>query len=161
MTAKLVRDLIPDIMRADNVEPVVRILRGAELESALCDKLDEEIAEVRAASDVERPGEIADAYEVLRAISRHEGMFMSDLADLAQRSVHPSDEGLYDRLQRCSEHVRAADAVERPQTLAAAYDALSRIAGRDGLDMARIEQIADRKREARGGFEGGVFVENC
>ncbi|MEV4888942.1 nucleoside triphosphate pyrophosphohydrolase [Nonomuraea sp. NPDC055795] len=70
---KLVRDNIPEIIRQNGGEPVVRVLDLAEYRQALVEKLFEESAELRDASAGEVAGEIADVYEVLRAIAAVDG----------------------------------------------------------------------------------------
>ncbi|MFI6903901.1 nucleoside triphosphate pyrophosphohydrolase [Nonomuraea sp. NPDC050394] len=70
---KLVRDNIPEIIRQNGGEPVVRVLDLAEYRRALVEKLFEESAELRDASAGEVAGEIADVYEVLRAIATVDG----------------------------------------------------------------------------------------
>lgn len=67
---KLVRDNIPDIIKADGGVPSVRVLDDGPYTDALFDKLLEEAEEVRAArgdmSELEK--EIGDVYEVIDAI---------------------------------------------------------------------------------------------
>lgn len=58
---KLVRDRIPEIIRADGEEPVVEAA-GDELDRFLADKLVEEAEEFAASRD---PEELADVLEVL------------------------------------------------------------------------------------------------
>ncbi len=65
MSEKLVRDNIPEIIRANSETPVTRILSDDEYLIALDDKLREEVAEYLEANDL---AEIADILEVLRAI---------------------------------------------------------------------------------------------
>ncbi|GAA5044617.1 putative house-cleaning noncanonical NTP pyrophosphatase (MazG superfamily) [Thermocatellispora tengchongensis] len=70
---KLVRDRIPEIIRRHGGEPVVRVLGEEEYRAALLAKLGEEAAELAAASGEEVAGEIADVFEVLRALARVHG----------------------------------------------------------------------------------------
>lgn len=63
---KLVRDKIPQIIRADSAEPVTRPLSDSEFRKALLDKLVEEAIELRDSDgDID---ERADIAEVLRAL---------------------------------------------------------------------------------------------
>ena len=62
---KLVRDNIPDIIRADGKTPVTRILNQEEYLNELDRKLQEEVAEYQADKSME---ELADILEVLSAI---------------------------------------------------------------------------------------------
>ena len=82
---KLVRDLIPDIIRADGHEPDVRVLHDDdEYAQALLTKLVEEADEVMASSSEERLGELADVYEVVAALAATQGLSMSDVESAAQ-----------------------------------------------------------------------------
>ncbi|WP_435063528.1 nucleoside triphosphate pyrophosphohydrolase [Halobaculum sp. EA56] len=55
---KLVRDGVPDLIRASGETPVTRTVEGAELDRYLLDKLVEEAREAREAAD--DPGESVD-----------------------------------------------------------------------------------------------------
>lgn len=63
---KLVRDKIPDIIRADGKRLKSRVLDDAEHLEALIKKLEEEVAELAEARNTE---ELADVYEVLMALA--------------------------------------------------------------------------------------------
>ncbi len=63
---KLVRDKIPDIIRADGKQLKTRILNDEEHLEALLKKLEEECAELIKAKNVE---ELADVHEVLIALA--------------------------------------------------------------------------------------------
>lgn len=77
---KLVRDLIPDIIRRDGREPEIRYLTGDEFADALAAKLREEAAEAaaeihdRAAliEELADLGEVIAAVMAIRSISRDE-----------------------------------------------------------------------------------------
>lgn len=79
---KLVRDRIPEIIRAAGHSPDVRVLGGDELLDALFDKLDEEAAELRAVGDTARIEELADVLEVVRALADRFGIDMPTLVQL-------------------------------------------------------------------------------
>lgn len=66
---KLVRDKIPDMIRADGHTPYTHIAVGSELKQALWTKLDEEYVELRCAEPANAPGELADLLEVLDALT--------------------------------------------------------------------------------------------
>jgi len=70
---KLVRDRIPDIIRADGGDPHVRVLDDGEYRRALVDKLVEEALEAREASPSALLGELADVFEVLASICALQG----------------------------------------------------------------------------------------
>ena len=73
---KLVRDNIPDIIRADGKTPVTRILDQKEYLEELDRKLQEEVAEYQADKSME---ELADILEVLSAICKARGYSSEDL----------------------------------------------------------------------------------
>lgn len=81
---KLVRDKIPELIRADGRRPVVRVLDDDAYRDALHDKLLEEAAELRAASTVaDVLAEAADVLEVLTAIVGVHGATVDDVLALA------------------------------------------------------------------------------
>lgn len=101
MSGKLVRDRIPEIVRASGRSPLVRQLDGDERLPALLEKLQEEVDELRAAATAtDRVEEMADVFEVLGAIA-------SEL----------------------------------------------------GLEWPAVEAVATAKREERGGFTDGLWME--
>lgn len=79
---KLVRDRIPEIIwRETGVYPDVRQLNDEEFHAALVDKLYEELNEYEDSGEIE---ELADVYEVLRALALHHKSaksFMSAVID--------------------------------------------------------------------------------
>lgn len=85
---KLVRDGIPDIMRASGVEPIVHTLQEPEVLDALFAKLAEEAEELRSAPDAERLEELADLFEVVRAIANHLGIELQAVEREAARKRH-------------------------------------------------------------------------
>ncbi|MGA9139663.1 MAG: nucleoside triphosphate pyrophosphohydrolase, partial [Methanocella sp.] len=66
IVGKLVRDRIPEIMRAQGKSPEVESIDGVRLRSALKDKLVEEAVELREAADIRE--ELADVLEVIDAL---------------------------------------------------------------------------------------------
>lgn len=81
---KLVRDRIPEIIRASGRTPNVRVLDAAAYESALHEKLLEEAAELREADSDERLGEAADVLEVLIALAAFHGFTLDDVVRAAE-----------------------------------------------------------------------------
>lgn len=77
---KLVRDLIPRIIRADGRDPLTRVLSESEYERELHVKLGEESAELREASGEQVLEELADVYEVLCAMAAHRGYSIQNVA---------------------------------------------------------------------------------
>ena len=81
---KLVRDLIPDIIRARGREPEIRVLDDAEYADSLFEKLFEEAQELREAHLDDLLEEAADVYEALRAITANAGIAMGDVVARAK-----------------------------------------------------------------------------
>ncbi len=81
---KLVRDGIPDIIRARGDEAVCRTLSGAEYRAALEEKLLEECREALAAEGRERIGELGDVLEVIRALAALEGVGLEGVLRAAE-----------------------------------------------------------------------------
>ncbi len=68
---KLVRDKIPNIIRESEHTPHTHTATGYELETALWEKLDEEVNEFRKSKDV---NEFADVLEVVYALANFYGV---------------------------------------------------------------------------------------
>ncbi|EYT53302.1 nucleoside triphosphate pyrophosphohydrolase [Kocuria sp. UCD-OTCP] len=92
---KLVRDLIPEIIRQNGGEPVTWQLPEEEILGALTSKLLEEAEEFRAAEPHEQLEEAADVYEVLRAMATTMGVSMEEIASRAQQKR--ADRGGFDQ----------------------------------------------------------------
>ena len=81
---KLVRDNIPNIIRANGGEPIYRMLDENEYWEYLLKKDIEELQEVKEAiSPEERKKEIADKLEILRAMAERDGFSLQDIIDEA------------------------------------------------------------------------------
>jgi predicted house-cleaning noncanonical NTP pyrophosphatase (MazG superfamily) len=84
--AKLVRDRIPDIIRASGRVPVITTLTEGDYRAALYDKLREEVAELLEAQTPDAVvEEAADILEVLIAIAAGQGATPEHVLDVAQR----------------------------------------------------------------------------
>ena len=81
MMGKLVRDKIPDIIRAAGKEPIIRILPQEGYLQELDRKLDEEVAEYQADKSIE---EMADIVEVLFAICEARGYSIEELMQVRE-----------------------------------------------------------------------------
>ncbi len=68
---KLVRDKIPDIIRADSRNPETLLLEESDFADALTEKIREEVAELVEAAPGEKLEELADVVEVLHAYADH------------------------------------------------------------------------------------------
>jgi predicted house-cleaning noncanonical NTP pyrophosphatase (MazG superfamily) len=84
---KLVRDKIPEIIRASGRRPVVTQLGPDEMREALLAKLDEEADELRAAAPDEAPAELADLLEVVRALAAEHGVPWDQVLGVAHRKA--------------------------------------------------------------------------
>ena len=78
---KLVRDKIPDIIRAAGKTPVTEILSNEEYLKELDKKLNEEVAEYQADKSIE---EMADILEVLYAICEARGYSIEELMQVKE-----------------------------------------------------------------------------
>jgi len=81
---KLVRDLIPEIIKKDGKNPVIHIATENEFEEALARKLQEEVAEFLADPS---KNEAADVLEVMRAICALKGIDLSKLEEVRQKKA--------------------------------------------------------------------------
>jgi predicted house-cleaning noncanonical NTP pyrophosphatase (MazG superfamily) len=77
---KLVRDRIPEIIRAEGLEPVIYTAGPEEYGARLRDKLREEVAEFIASDN--DPEELADILEVLCALAEQAGITRQQLEEL-------------------------------------------------------------------------------
>ena len=80
---KLVRDKIPNIIKAKGETPVVRILDEVEYKNELEKKLYEEYKEVIEATGDDRLEELADMLEVIRALAKLENKDLNDIIEIA------------------------------------------------------------------------------
>ena len=80
---KLVRDNIPNIIKAKGETPVTRILDDATYKSELEKKLYEEYNEVLESSGDDRAEELADMLEIIRALAKLENKSLQDVINIA------------------------------------------------------------------------------
>jgi predicted house-cleaning noncanonical NTP pyrophosphatase (MazG superfamily) len=103
--AKLVRDRIPEIIRRDGRVPYTHRVSGSELESALWNKLDEEIGEFRQSGDTK---EFADILEVIYALANFYGVKPSQLDAIRERKAEErggfSQGTILDKIEGQTEH---------------------------------------------------------
>ena len=81
---KLVRDKIPNIIKAKGETPVVRILDEVEYKNELEKKLYEEYTEVLNASGADRIEELADMLEVMISLAKLENKSLEDILKIRQ-----------------------------------------------------------------------------
>ncbi len=79
MYKKLVRDKIPEIIKANGETPITRILDDKEYKQELEKKLKEEYTEVLEASGESRIEELADMLEVMEALASVENKTLEDV----------------------------------------------------------------------------------
>tara|TARA_B100000530_G_scaffold179314_1_gene113512 strand:- start:302 stop:610 length:309 start_codon:yes stop_codon:yes gene_type:complete len=79
--AKLVRDKIPEIIRASGQEAQFRVVRDQEYNSFLIEKMKEELEEFSETPNLE---EAADMYEVFLTFLKNWGIELSDVRKFAQ-----------------------------------------------------------------------------
>jgi predicted house-cleaning noncanonical NTP pyrophosphatase (MazG superfamily) len=88
---KLVRDRIPELIRADDEVPVTETVAGETYRERLHDKLDEEVAEYHESG---RVAELADVLEVLHALAALDDVTPEELA--AMRREKRAERGGFD-----------------------------------------------------------------
>ena len=91
---KLVRDKIPEIIRADGKKCTVRVLEHSEMLNALSKKLREEVDEYLDAHD---PEELADILEVIYAAAKCAGLTKAELEQMREAKAEKNG-GFRDRL---------------------------------------------------------------
>lgn len=84
MYNKLVRDKIPDIIRAQGETPIYRILEDEEYRCCLEDKLDEEVAEFHRSPNAE---ELADILTVLLSLAETLGISPAELEEIYREKL--------------------------------------------------------------------------
>lgn len=85
MYKKLVRDKIPEKIKENNQNPIIRILADDEYKLELEKKLHEEYQEVLGAKGKERVEELADMLEVMIYLAKLEGKEINDIIDVCNK----------------------------------------------------------------------------
>ena len=80
---KLVRDNIPNIIKAKGEEPITKVLDDEIYKKELEKKLYEEYEEVLEASGEERVEELADMLEIIRSLAKLENKTLDDVIECA------------------------------------------------------------------------------
>ncbi len=80
---KLVRDNIPNIIKAKGEEPIIKVLDDKTYKKELEKKLCEEYEEVLEASGEERVEELADMLEIIKALAKLENKTLDDVIECA------------------------------------------------------------------------------
>ncbi len=79
---KLVRDKIPELIKAQGEEPHYKILSDSDYIIELNKKLNEEVAEYQESGELE---EIADILEVIHSICHAKGVSLNSIYDLKKQ----------------------------------------------------------------------------
>lgn len=95
MTGKLVRDKIPEIIRANGGVPILRTASAQEYPGLLRDKLREEAGEAATASRGHLAGELADVLEAVSAIAADAGISPQELEQA--RAAKTAERGGFSR----------------------------------------------------------------
>lgn len=85
---KLIRSRVPERIRADGCVARTREASSKEMWGLLLAKLEEELNELREAKPEDRPTELADVMEVVRALGRHIGPKKVDIASRKKARSH-------------------------------------------------------------------------
>lgn len=80
---KLIRDNIPNIIKAKGEEPITKVLDDETYKKELEKKLYEEYEEVLEASGEERVEELADMLEIIRSLAKLENKTLDDVIECA------------------------------------------------------------------------------
>lgn len=91
-TGKLVRDRIPDLIRSQGGDPVIRPAEPGELHDLLRAKLAEEVVEYLESGDV---AELVDILEVVLALAGQVGLSPEDLEKI--RAAKIDERGGFDK----------------------------------------------------------------
>lgn len=82
---KLVRDKIPEIIKANGEEPITKILSLEEYKIELEKKLMEEYQEVLVSNGIDRIEELADMLEVMISLAELENKSLEDIIDICDK----------------------------------------------------------------------------
>ena len=85
---KLVRDKIPEIIEKSGEKAIIKILEDNEYRASLIEKAKEELWEVKTAESIdETKAELADLFEVVRALSEYNGFSLSQIIEEADKKA--------------------------------------------------------------------------
>jgi len=93
---KLVRDNIPEIIKRNGEEPVIKVLSNFEYKLELEKKLLEECKEVLEAKNSDRIEELADLLEVMMALGKIEGKTFEDIIRVCEEKR--AKRGAFDKM---------------------------------------------------------------
>lgn len=81
---KLIRDEIPEIIKANGNQCETRVLTDEEFAVELRKKLLEEAGEVLNSSEEDLPKELADALEVIESLAETQGLTLADIQKIQE-----------------------------------------------------------------------------
>ena len=84
---KLVRNNIPNIIKASHGNPIFRKLSEEEFVPAIFDKFYEEIEEVRLSQGADRCEELADIIELINILATLEGKNLNHIIELSKEKA--------------------------------------------------------------------------
>ncbi|MGG0729586.1 nucleoside triphosphate pyrophosphohydrolase [Bacillus paramycoides] len=85
---KLVRDQIPQIIKANGKTPTTRILPEDEYIKELCKKIGEELTEyLEAKTKPHKLEELADLLELINALAEHEGTTLEEINNIRKKKA--------------------------------------------------------------------------
>lgn len=95
---KLIRDKIPQIIKANGKTPTTRILNEDEYLEELCKKTQEELTEyIEAKTKPDKLEELSDLLELINALAEHEGTTLEEI-DKIRRKKAEERGGFQDRI---------------------------------------------------------------
>lgn len=116
---KLIRDKLPQIMRASGIQVFERVMEKDEYLKRLKDKLLEEAKEVIASgSEKEMREELADLLEVILSLAKAYGMELADIQQAAEQKRADKggfDNRIYNAFALIEEAIQALDITELGQ----------------------------------------------
>lgn len=87
---KLVRDQIPEIIKENGEEAIIRILNDEEYKLELEKKLNEEYLEVTNSYGKDRLEELADMIEVIKYLAKLENSSLDEVIEIAKKKASKS-----------------------------------------------------------------------
>ncbi len=150
---KLVRDRIPEYLITQGWTPHYREIDGSELEDALWEKLDEEMAE---AFEDPIAKEFADIAEVVYAIA---DFYRIDVGKPYTPMIMEEDLGeeLWEELGDVAGLLR--EEREDPERYISVLNTVFHLSASYGADPITLERTRLERLEERGAFSEGIFLE--
>ncbi|MGH0943941.1 nucleoside triphosphate pyrophosphohydrolase [Bacillus mycoides] len=85
---KLIRDKIPQIIKANGKTPTTRILNEGEYIEELCKKTQEELTEyLEAKTKPDKLEELSDLLELINALAEHEGTTLEEINNIRKKKA--------------------------------------------------------------------------